>query len=73
MKYALWKKKGYGKRKTQYADWDNFRGSLSVGKNIGHGSGAGCTFGWSVTWTGALGVTTCILINWASWGLEDLK
>lgn len=32
---------------------------------MGQGIGAGCTRGFSVTLTGALGVTTCMRINWA--------
>ncbi len=41
--------------------------------NVGHGGGAGCTRGFSVTFTGAFGVTTCIFINCAVRGFEFLQ
>lgn len=48
-------------------------GWLGPGTNTGHGSGAGCTLGFRVMRTGALGVTTWILVSCAKSGFEFLK
>lgn len=49
---------GYGNRRIQYELCDKRTGSCMPVTKTGHGLGAGCTRGFSVTLTGAFGVTT---------------
>lgn len=65
--------KGYGNLRIQYADWVSVTGTGFPGKNIGQMPGPGWTLGFSITWTGVFGVTTCIRISCAIEGPHDLK
>lgn len=64
--------KGYGSRRTQYALCESFKGCSQPVTNTGQDDGAGCTRGFSVTWIGAFGVTTCMRISCATNGFTFL-